>query len=257
MNKTTSRFLIFLTAVVLLLVFSLKGTVSYAEGGKFSTMSDFIGKKISMLNGTSFDKYMEDNEILKGNVEVLYQNSDVDSITSLLNKKCDAIAMDSPVAEMAVALHDELTIFPEVIKDDKFGFGFQKGSPLVAPFNEAMKKLMDEGISEEMKEKWMGSDESKKVLLTQDWEGKNGTLRYWVNTGTPPMSYLGPDGTPVGYAVDLVLHIGREMDYKVEITECAFDGLIPALQGGKADLAGRSMSITPERLEKIDFSDSI
>lgn len=101
----------------------------------------------------------------------------------------------------------------------------------------------------------MGTDESVKVLIPQDWEGKNGTLRYWVNTGTPPMGYLGANGTPVGYAVDLVLHIAREMDYKVEITECAFDGLIPALQGGKADLAGRSMSITEERKQKIDFSD--
>jgi polar amino acid transport system substrate-binding protein len=142
-----------------------------------------------------------------------------------------------------------------VVQKDSYGFGFQKGSPLVAPFNEAMQKLLAQGLADEMTVKWMGTDETAKVLIPQDWEGKNGTLRYWVNTGTPPMSYLGPDGTPVGYAIDFVLHVAREMDYKVEITECAFDGLIPALQGGKADLAGRSMSITEERLKKIDFSD--
>lgn len=224
-------------------------------GDKLKTLADFRGKKISMLSGTAFDVYMEKNSALQGDVTILYQNSDVDSISSLLSGKSDAIAMDKPIAEMVVSDHEELMIFPEIIMEDSFGFGFQKGSSLIPAFNEAMNKLMTQGLSVSLTAKWMGNDESDKFLIPQDWEGKNGTLRYWVNTGTPPMSYLGPGGTPVGFTVDLLLHIAREMDYKVEITECAFDGLIPALQAGKADLAGRSMSITEERKKMIDFSD--
>ena len=247
------RFLACLLAVLLVCA-SVPCACAEAEG-KLKTMADFRGKKISILSGTTFDVHMEKNSALQGDVTVLYQNSDVDSISSLLSGKCDAIAMDKPIAEMVVSDHEELMIFPEIIMEDAFGFGFQKGSSLIPEFNRAMEKLMAEGLSEEMTAKWMGKDEDAKKLIPQDWEGKNGTLRYWVNTGTPPMSYLGPEGTPVGYTVDLLLHIAKEMDYKVEITECAFDGLIPALQAGKADLAGRSMSITEERKQMIDFSD--
>ena len=246
--------LILITAC-LITVMALPGRAFAGGDAGYQTMADFKGKTISLLSGTSFDVHIENNPVLQGDVKLLYQNSDVDSISSVLSGKSDAIAMDMPNAEIVVAEHPELVIFPEIIQQDDYGFGFQKGSPLVAPFNEAMNKLIAQGLRNEMTAKWMGNDESAKVLIDQDWEGANGTLRFWVNTGTPPMGYLGPEGTPVGYAVDFVLHVAREMDYKVEITECAFDGLIPALQGGKADLAGRSMSITAERLEKIDFSD--
>ena len=260
--KNLTFCLAFLVLVFLSPLFQgFQGIQAWAASGSnatispISSLSDFIGKNISILNGSTFDVHIQKNPILKGDVNILYQNSDIDSISSLLSGKSDAIAMDMPIAAMVVSEHKELMIFPEVIMEDQYGFGFRKGSPLLAPFNEAMRKLESQGLNEKMSTKWMGTDEEEKVLIPQDWEGKNGTLRYWVNTGTPPMSYLGPDGTPIGYAVDFVLHIAREMDYKVEITECAFDGLIPALQGGKADLAGRSMSITEERLQKIDFSD--
>ena len=208
-----------------------------------------------MLSGTSFDTILPKNADFTDHESFSYYNSDVDSVSALRSGKADAVLLDRPIAEMIAAQYSDIMIFPEVIAQDPYGFGFAKGSELVAPFNEAMNKLKAEGLNEQLRAKWMGTDESAKVLITQDWPGKNGTLRYWVNTGTPPMGYLGSDGTPVGYAVDYVLHVAREMDYSVEITECAFDGLIPALSSGKADLAGRSMSITEERKKSIDFSD--
>lgn len=252
---TKKRVFFFLLTNFVLLMLIASGTIASESEGRFQTLADFKGKRISMLSGTSFDVQMENNDILQGEVEILYQNSDVDSVSSVLSGKSDAMILDMPNAEIVVAEHDELMIFPEVVQHDEYGFGFRKGSELVKPFNDALQKLLAQGLGDEMTVKWMGKDESSKTLIPQDWEGTNGTLRFWVNTGSPPMGYLGPDGTPVEYAVDVVLHVAREMDYKVEITECAFDGLIPALQSGKADLAGRSMSITEERLQKIDFSD--
>lgn len=248
---------IFILITVCVLKILMTSRVMAAEGTEYiRSLEDFKGKKISMLSGTAFDSYMENNEILKGDVEVLYQNSLVDSLSSVILGKCDAVILDLPVAEMAVREHEELTIFPECVKDDAYGFGFTKGSEVEEPFNAAMKKLVDEGLKAEMAEKWMGKDESVKVTIPQDWDGTKGTLRYWVNVGAPPMSYLGPDGTHIGYSIDFVLHVAREMNYRVEITECEFAGLIPALQSGKADIAGTSLSITEERREKIDFSDS-
>lgn len=247
------RALLFL--VLLLSVLTLLLPAAHAETGKYSKLSDFSGKQFAMLSGTSFDTILPKNAAFTDHESFSYYNSDVDSVSALRSGKADAVLLHRPIAEMIAAQYSDIMIFPEVIAQDPYGFGFAKGSELVAPFNEAMNKLKAEGLNEQLRAKWMGTDESAKVLITQDWPGKNGTLRYWVNTGTPPMGYLGSEGTPVGYAVDYVLHVAREMDYSVEITECAFDGLIPALSSGKADLAGRSMSITEERKKSIDFSD--
>ena len=245
----------FLFLVCVLLVLVLCVPAALAKDGKFSKLSDFSGSRFAMLTGTSFDTILPKNEAFTDHENYSYYNSDVDSISSLRSGKSDAVLLDRAIAEMIVSEYSDIMVFPEVVYPDPAGFGFTKGSKLIAPFNEAMHKLKGEGLDEELTAKWMGTDEAAKVLIPQDWSGRNGTMRYWVNTGTPPMSYLGPEGTPVGFAVDYVLHIAREMDYAVEITECAFDGLIPALSSGKADLAGRCMSITEERKKVIDFSD--
>jgi len=252
LKKLLTRMLV---CFLLMTVLCASAGLTAAEPEKLKTMADFIGKTFSMVSGTAFDTQVEKNEILQGNMTPMYQNSDVDSVSSLKSGKSDAIAMDQPVAEVVVREYDGLMIFPEILAKDSYGFGFQKGNPLLPEFNASMAKLKAEGLDRQMTEKWMGTDEKAQVLISQDWPGTKGTLRFWVNIGTKPMAYLGPEGTPVGFAVDYVLHIAREMDYRVEITECAFDGLIPALQAGKADLAGRCMSITDERKEKIDFSD--
>lgn len=248
------RFCIILILLLIIPIFLFNSGMA-AEGEKYRTLSDFSGKLFAMLSGTSFDTNLAKNEAFTDHERFAYFNNDMDSISALRSGKVDAVLLDRHNAQMFISQFDDIMIFPEVIMPDYYGFGFTKGSPLVAPFNEAMHKLKKEGLDEKLVAKWMGTDEMAKVLIPQDWPGRNGTLRFWVNTGTPPMSYLGPDGTPIGFSVDYVLHVAQKMDYTVEITECAFDGLIPALTSGKADLAGRSMSITEERKKSIDFSD--
>ncbi len=255
MNNRHRIFACLKTCAIILLIFCLAASSSNAASAKLRSLSDFTGKKVAMLKGTSFESYLKENPVIRGNVEVVYKESDDESLAALMHQECDAIAMDGPTAELAVSMHDDLMVFPENIRNDMFGFGFPKGSEILKPFNTAMDKLKEEGLFDELKTKWMGKDELAKRLIEQDWAGKNGTLRYYVNVGTAPMAYHALNGDIVGYSVDLVLHVAREMDYKVEITEYPFDGLIPALQEGKCDLAGRAMSITPDRLEKINFSE--
>src|SRR5699024_12034565 len=46
-------------------------------------------------------------------------------------------------------------------------------------------------------------------------------------------------------------YIGKE----IRIENISFDGLIPSLQTGKADMVMSSMTITEERKETVDFSE--
>ena len=109
---------------------------------------------------------------------------------------------------------------------------------------------------EELKEKWLGADESVKVLTEQTWDGANGTIIYYFGDANEPMTYMGNGGEPLGLEIDLMLLIAQKLDMRVEMTSCEFGGLIAALESGKADVASGSMSITAERMQHVDFSDT-
>ena len=57
-----------------------------------------------------------------------------------------------------------------------------------------------------------------------------------------------------GLDIELALWIGKILGKRMEIIDMNFEGLIPALQAGKIDLAILSFNITEERKHYINFS---
>ena len=71
-----------------------------------------------------------------------------------------------------------------------------------------------------------------------------------------PFNYREADGKLAGFDVDIAREIGKRAGAEIEFVCQDWDGMIPALLANKFDLIVASMSITPERQEKIDFSRS-
>ena len=69
-----------------------------------------------------------------------------------------------------------------------------------------------------------------------------------------PFAFVLPSGELSGFDIDIAKALCAEMGVTCEIVNQAFDGLIPALNAKKIDAIVASMSITPERLEAIDFA---
>ena len=80
-------------------------------------------------------------------------------------------------------------------------------------------------------------------------------LRVGVEGAYPPFSSVGVDGKLKGFDIDIATAVCAEMKAQCTLVQQDFDGMIPALKARKFDLIVASLSITPERLKVVDFSD--
>lgn len=80
------------------------------------------------------------------------------------------------------------------------------------------------------------------------------TLRIGIEAAYPPFAFKTPDGHISGFDYDIGNALCAEMHVKCEWVEQEFDGLIPSLKVRKIDAVLSSMSITPDRLKSVDFT---
>jgi polar amino acid transport system substrate-binding protein len=71
----------------------------------------------------------------------------------------------------------------------------------------------------------------------------------------PPFNMLTADGKLEGFDIDIAKALCDQMKAECTFVTQDWDGAIPALQAGKFDAFIASMSITPERLKQVDFSE--
>jgi octopine/nopaline transport system substrate-binding protein len=86
----------------------------------------------------------------------------------------------------------------------------------------------------------------------KDWS----SVRIATEGAYPPWNATDSSGQLVGFEIDLAHDLCERMKAKCEIVAQDWEGIIPALQAGKYDVIMAGMSITDERKQVIQFSDS-
>lgn len=83
------------------------------------------------------------------------------------------------------------------------------------------------------------------------------TLVMATSADYPPYEFIDTSSGSeeiVGFDIDIANYITSELGYGLEITNMDFNGLIPALQAGRADFVMAGMTPTEERKQNADFS---
>ena len=84
---------------------------------------------------------------------------------------------------------------------------------------------------------------------------KGGKLIMGTNAEFPPYEYYDGDKI-VGIDAEIAAAIADKLGMELEIQDMAFDAIIPAITSGKIDMGMAGMTVTDERKESVDFSDS-
>ena len=81
------------------------------------------------------------------------------------------------------------------------------------------------------------------------------TLVMATNAEFPPYEYYEGEEV-VGIDVDIAKAVAEELGMELKIEDMAFDSVIPAVSSGKADIALAGLTVTDERKENLNFTDT-
>lgn len=83
-----------------------------------------------------------------------------------------------------------------------------------------------------------------------------GKLHMATNAAFPPYEMTTDDGGFEGIDVEVATAIADKLGLELVVDDMDFSATIAAVQSGKSDMVMAGMTVTPERQENIDFSDT-
>ncbi len=224
-----------------------------ACGGNDDTETE--GINIGVLQTTTGDIYASSD--FGEDAVTRYENGAV-AVEALKQEKVDCVIIDNEPAKAYVAANTGLKILDATYADEDYAICFAKGNTeLKDAVNGALKELIADGSVQAVVDKYINGGDSAELagvpVTPVDTDKPN--LVMATNAEFPPYEYI--DGNNYyGIDVEVAKIIADKLGYDLVIENVSFDSIIPGVQAGKYDMGMAGMTVTKDRLEKVDFSDS-
>lgn len=244
-----------IVAIVMLSVMVLMtGCGSKVPKNTVKSIADLEGKKIGVQLKTTGDIYASDIK----DADVQRFNKGRDAALALRDGKIDAVMLDDAPAKVFVEEFDDLKLLDETYADEEYGIAInKKNTELLNQINQALEKLKSDGTINQIANAWLKDGETKTAYDGQTKDSyAGGTLLMVTNAEFPPYESKTEDGEIIGIDVDIMKAVCDELDRKLQVEHTAFDSLIASVERETADVAVAAMTITDERLEQVNFSDT-
>lgn len=236
---------------------ALVGCGSTKENTVFS-VDDLEGKTIGVQLGTTGDIYASDYEGDEAGTVIERYNKGTDAVQALKTGKIDCVIIDQQPAQAFVEKNDDLTILEEEFTQEEYAICISKDRPeLTEAFNGAIAELKEDGTLDAIISNYIGDDTKGKTpyVTPEGTEYPNGQLVMATNAAFEPYEYYEGE-TVVGIDADLAKAICDKLGYELVIEDMEFDSIITAVVSGKADFGAAGMTVSEDRLQNIDFTDT-
>ena len=152
--------------------------------------------------------------------------------------------------------NDDLKIVEGIFDTEEYAMCFKKGNELRDEFNTALAELKEDGTLDEIMSNYIGDEVGQHPYESPaDVDRSNGTLTMATNAEFEPWEYK--EGTDiVGIDADISQAICDKLGYELKIEDMAFETILASVNSGKADFGAAGMTVTPEREESVDFTDT-
>lgn len=169
----------------------------------------------------------------------------------------DAVVIDSLPAQKFVDANDDLKIVENIWEPEEYAICLKKGNTeLTEKMNDAIQELKDDGTLDKIMANYIGDDTGSYQYETPEGtEYTNGTLTMATNAEFEPWEYKEGDNV-VGIDADMAKAICDKMGYDLKIDDMAFESILAAVSSGKAEFGAAGMTVTDERKESVDFTDT-
>lgn len=235
---------------------------SEASTQAIQALEDLAGKTVGVQLGTTGDLLMSEEvgegEDKLGIAGVEQYNKAADAVQALLTNKIDAVCIDDQVAKNFVAANpDELTTLDTAFAEESYAIAVSKDNPdLTEQLNGAIAELKEDGTLDAILDKYIAKVEGAEGYVSPEGtEYPNGTLVMATNATFDPYEYI-ENGEIVGIDAEFAKALCDKLGYDLHIEDMEFDSIIAAVNSGKADFGMAGMTVTPERQEQIDFTDT-
>lgn len=185
-----------------------------------------------------------------------YFNTVLDAALAVKAGKADAVAYDEPILRNIAAKNDGLMVLPDMLTVDNYGVAVRpENRALKESIDAALKDLKQSGGYAEMQTRWFPPKGSPAPMPEMALSGESGVLRLGTAAVTEPFSFVDGSQQFVGFDIELARRVARQQGKTLEVVNMEFGSLIPALISGKVDMIAACITITPERAQKVLFSE--
>jgi len=218
-----------------------------------TNLSQLKSKEFAVPTGTAADKLVL-SRFPKAKFK--YFNTVLDAALAVKAGKADAAAYDEPILRNIAAKNSGLTVLPEMITKDNYGFAMQlTRSDLKKAVDDVVAGLRENGGYEAMMRRWLPESGSPAAMPDIPSGGGNGVLKLGTAATTEPFSFVDGSRAIVGLDIEIARLVAQKLDMKLEIVAMDFGAMIPALISGKVDMLAACITITEERARKVLFSE--
>ncbi|MGA1462632.1 MAG: ABC transporter permease subunit [Steroidobacteraceae bacterium] len=211
---------------------------------------DLAGIQVGALLGSIQDKYVREQY---PTAEVMQYNNAADLVMAVEGQRVDAGVADRDFLNEVLADNAQLAMLETPLFSMDIGAGFEKDNQaLREAFDGFLAGIREDGTYDDMIQRWFVRKERTMPTLPED--GSAGTLTIGTAAFGFPYGAI-QDGEFAGFDIELARRFAASQGKQAEFLQMDFGGLIAAQVAGKVDMLVTGMFITPERKERIDFSD--
>lgn len=224
--------------------------VQQPVGLALASVEDLKTRRLGVLQGSAFDTYAQHN-FPDADIRQFLGFADV--LLAVETGQVDAGFTDIDGLREAQKHRPEFAAIGEPIFHSDVAAGFRKESgELREAFNAFLEQIRADGTHADLMRRW--TEDASTAMPDIRFTGDEPPLRIGnAILGLPQVAVQ--DNALVGLDVELATRFAQYLGRRPEFATVDWAALIPSLASGRTDVIISSMFVTPERMERIDFSE--